>query len=441
MIYLFNRILIDYSIKLLEVRNEIFPKIAPFILALISITLIYRKTYLPILYVILFLAYMILFKIMFEADLREIYVIIVHQIFLLILFRDINLVILSLLTGNSIYETIQCFETYVLSFALCRLIMITLAFHLENVANLEVAKKLLVNKNKLRMSDLAVVGLIIILLNSNHTYYYLGNMKLTLLITLINRICIAFCFCFLLNMKIKTIKWVEEEVLYKTTVFSLEQNEKINKTITEYSELLKIYNHDFKKILFNIKDSIDMGNTEQAKAIIAQFDERVRQVSSGNKMLSNRHLINSLLSRLKDECDCYNISFDADCYIPNNFEISDIDLISIFNNLSSNALEAVMKQEPSEKRWITFKSYIKGSFLIIYQSNSFNGAIKFKNNRLITTKQNKKSHGIGVESIKFIVEKSKGMNLIKIDEEKREFNFLIKIPITQSDESFINGSD
>ena len=80
------------------------------------------------------------------------------------------------------------------------------------------------------------------------------------------------------------------------------------------------------------------------------------------------------------------------------------------------------------KKWITFKSYIKDNNLIIYQSNSFDGYIKFRKDRLITTKKDKKLHGIGVESIKYIVNKANGIELIKVDKENREFKFLIKIP-------------
>ena len=48
----------------------------------------------------------------------------------------------------------------------------------------------------------------------------------------------------------------------------------------------------------------------------------------------------------------------------------------------------------------------------------------------MTTKEDKKRHGIGVESIKHIVYKANGIALTKVDKENREFKFLIKIPLT-----------
>lgn len=69
---------------------------------------------------------------------------------------------------------------------------------------------------------------------------------------LINRICIVFCFLFSLNRGIKSIKWIEEEVFYKTNLLNLKHNEDINKKIDDYSNLLKMYNHDFKNIILKI---------------------------------------------------------------------------------------------------------------------------------------------------------------------------------------------
>ncbi|EHK2400684.1 GHKL domain-containing protein [Clostridium perfringens] len=226
----------------------------------------------------------------------------------------------------------------------------------------------------------------------------------------------------------KSIRWVEEEIFYKSNLLNLEYNENINKKIDEYSNLLRMYNHDFKNILVNIKDSIEIGDIVKAKEIISEFDGKIHSLKNYNKKFSNNSLINALLNRLSKECEDKDISFDFDCYIPDDIGITELDLLNIFNNLSSNAYEACSKQYCNEKRWIIFKSYVKDKNFIIYQANSFNGEIKYKKDRLITTKENKRSHGIGVESIKHIVNEVNGMALVKVDKEKREFKFLIKIP-------------
>ncbi|MDM0605674.1 GHKL domain-containing protein [Clostridium perfringens] len=119
------------------------------------------------------------------------------------------------------------------------------------------------------------------------------------------------------------------------------------------------------------------------------FDEKIQEVTNYNKKLLNNSLINALLNKLYEECNSNNILFDSDCYIPSNICITDLELVNIFNNLSSNAFEDCIKQDNTESKWINFKSYVKDDNLIIYQNNSFNGYIKFRNDRLITTKKNK----------------------------------------------------
>lgn len=432
-IYIYNKFFINYCVNLLEVRNKLMVKIYPILMSIISIMLILGKTYTPIAYIITFFVQMIIFKIIFSDSIGVIYNIIIYQIFHMIVNRDIVIGILSIILKKSMYQVVQSYEAYVLSFALCRILILILGINFEKICSLDIAKKLLINRKRLKSLILTVTSLVIILLNSNYIYYYSGDISTTTFHMLVNRICINTCFYFALSMGIKSIKWVEDEVLYKSNLLNLEYNENINKKIDDYSNLLKMYNHDFKNILLNIKDSIEIGDNEKAKEIILAFDEKIQDVTNYNKKLSNNSLVNALLNRLYEECNSNNILFDSDCYIPSNISITDLELVNIFNNLSSNAFEACIKQDNNESKWISFKSYVKDDNLIIYQNNSFNGYIKFRNDRLITTKKNKKLHGIGVESIKHIVNEANGMALVKVDKENREFKFLIKIPVAMEE--------
>uniref|UniRef100_UPI00374E313E GHKL domain-containing protein n=1 Tax=Clostridium tertium TaxID=1559 RepID=UPI00374E313E len=302
--------------------------------------------------------------------------------------RDIVIGILGILFRKSVYQVMQSYEAYIVSFALAAILTIILEFKFNKICDLNMSRKLLISRNKLKIMTLTITSLVIILINTNYTYYYTSDIINITYLLLINRICIAFCFCFALNTGIKYVTWIEEEVMYKTNILNLQYNYEMKKKVDEYSKLLRMYNHDFKNILLNIKDSIEIGDNEKAKKIIDEFDEKIKDITNYNKTLSNNSLINALLNRVNDKCNSENIFFDSDCYIPNKLIISELELIKIFNNLSSNAIEACIKQKNDEKRWISFKSYVRDNYLIIYQSNSFNGHIKFRNDKLITTKKN-----------------------------------------------------
>ena len=196
--------LINYTKGILNVKNGTLIKVFPMVLSFISIILICKKTYLPLMYVILFFVYMMGLKKIFEESLGVIYVIIITQIFFLIIFRDITLCIFSFFSGKSMYETIQCFKIYVLSFAIVRLIMILIIVIFKKVCNKEMIKKILINEKKMRVADLIIFGMIIVLLNSNRGYYYLGNERAILIIIIINRICILLCYACIFNIKENT---------------------------------------------------------------------------------------------------------------------------------------------------------------------------------------------------------------------------------------------
>lgn len=427
-IYMYNIFFINYFIKVLDlkIKKKIVITIVPISISIISMILIIKQFFSPLSYTITFLLYMITFKLCFEESIKNIYAICISTIFQLIINKDIILGIITLLLGNSMNNTIKSYKLFVISFIITNIIMTVLTIKFEKICDLDMTKNLLINKNKISG---ITTSLVIVLLNSNYAYYYSGDVNTTILMMLIKRICINFCFYSVLKMRMKSIKWVEEELLYKSAILQLESRSEMIEKREEYSNILKMYNHDFKNVLYNVKDAIESGKIEKAKSIILELDDQVENIIDLNKNFSNNLLVNSILNRVKKECDNNKINFDSECYISEELSISELDLVKIFNNLASNALEACNRQNDTESKWIHFKSYIKENSMIIYQNNSFDGKIKIKNDKLMTSKKNKKRHGIGVESIKYIVKKYNGISIIKIDDDKKEFNFLIKIPL------------
>lgn len=391
--------------------------------------MIIGRVFLHYIYIINFFVYIITFKLVFEETIGGIYILSICQIFLSIINSDIITAIIAVMSGNNMYKTVENYYFYILIFILSKIIIVILLikFDKKYYNNL---KKLLLYRKKIIITTLTITSLVIILLVSNYIYYY-GDINMPVLRIIVNRKFIYVCFLCSIAMGFKSIQWIEEEVLYKAKLLNLNHDDTINKKNDEYLNLLKMYNHDFKSILINVKTSIEIGDIGKAKEIISEFDNQIQSVINYNKKFSNNSIINAILNKLYEECNIKNICFDCDCYIPNDLSISELELIKIFNNLSSNAFEACIKQEISEEKWINFKSYVKENNLIIYQNNSFNGEIKFRNERLITTKSNTKNHGIGVEIIKHIVDGEKGMSLIKVDPDRNEFKFLIKIPLSK----------
>ena len=91
-------------------------------------------------------------------------------------------------------------------------------------------------------------------------------------------------------------------------------------------------------------------------------------------------------------------------------------MCSVIGNLLDNALEAV-KAVSSEERIIELNLKRQQGMLFISCKNPYKGEIKTENGRLITSKNDKKNHGIGISSIEQVCQKYQGTMEIQTDNE------------------------
>ncbi|WP_343009228.1 ATP-binding protein, partial [Blautia obeum] len=126
-------------------------------------------------------------------------------------------------------------------------------------------------------------------------------------------------------------------------------------------------------------------------------------------------------------CKKYNIEFEDNINISKLKFIQNIDICAIFANALDNAIEACMNIDNEiEKRIEVKATYING-FAIIKFINTKVNDIKFIDNRIQTSKDDNKIHGIGLASIKYIVSKYDGEAIANYSD--NEFILKIMIPI------------
>ncbi len=100
-----------------------------------------------------------------------------------------------------------------------------------------------------------------------------------------------------------------------------------------------------------------------------------------------------------------NINLDIKLSINKDANINGMDLALIVGTLLDNAMEATSKVSD---KWINL--IINNAYEVVYVSveNSFDGNVLEKNGELLTTKSEKKGHGIGLESIRRVMKKYNG---------------------------------
>ena len=432
LIYIYNICQLNYFTKLLTPRfsSRLIIIVLSLFLTFVSMFLITYKIFIPLTYFILSIVLYLSLRLCFTELKSVIFIICINIVFQLVLTRDIVIGFLSLITHQSMYTLVQDQGNYMLSFCVSRIIVLFIMFNFNKLLPLDVAKKILMNIPILRFTILIKGTLVILMLNSNFIDFYSANIKTTTIPLLMNRGIIALCYYFLLFTQIQQIKFKEVELNNKLISLQLEHQEELYKKRDHYAEILRTYNHDFKSVLTNVSYFLDQGDISKAQEILKTIDSDIKVIVTENQCYSNRLIVDVILNSLSEKCKQANIEFNAECLIPEHLSLTDLSLSRIFGNLANNAYEACIKQDQHDERKITFKSYIKDDFFIIYTQNSFNGEIIIEHNRIRTTKQNKKQHGVGIESIKNIVESANGIALFDVNDQQNIFRFYIKIPLS-----------
>lgn len=186
----------------------------------------------------------------------------------------------------------------------------------------------------------------------------------------------------------------------------LEMQEKnIHNLEKQYNEITKI-RHDMKNYLscaLNLAKKSDDNKEliEYLKNLSKnKIDSVVDYVQINRRILSI--IINSKIGVAKSK------NINVRCVIMSELKnISDIDIGILIANLFDNAIEACEKNK--NKSEIIIKIWESGSYYCIKIVNTVETDILINNPNLVTSKKNKKIHGIGINSVRDIVHKYNGV--------------------------------
>ena len=107
--------------------------------------------------------------------------------------------------------------------------------------------------------------------------------------------------------------------------------------------------------------------------------------------------------------------------------INTIDLYALLGNAMDNAIEAVEHFEEVEKRQIDVLIYRQQNFLVMNVINPIPQHLEYDGDFPITSKKDKRVHGFGIRSMKYIVKQYDGF--LNISEEDGCFSLKILMPI------------
>lgn len=156
------------------------------------------------------------------------------------------------------------------------------------------------------------------------------------------------------------------------------------------SEQVMLINGDYK------------GLEQRYRTMIDYIQSEVLYASSGNLYIDS--IINYKLSVMQN----LNASIKCDLLIPKELPVNSDDMIVILGNLLDNSIDALKEVSNKEKQFQIKLVYDEPN-LILLISNTYEGK-RYSDtmNNYLTTKDNKDMHGIGLKSVKKIVDNYKG---------------------------------
>lgn len=169
--------------------------------------------------------------------------------------------------------------------------------------------------------------------------------------------------------------------------------------------------HDWRHHLLSIDSFVENKDMEGLRNYLRELTPEY--LSEEDLSFCLNPIVNAILLHYFALAKSRGITMSVKTNVQENLSIPDTDLCIIFGNLVENAVEACMAQE-NEPGTIEVKADVEGRQLVLLVQNTYQRAVIFRNELYYSTKH--EGAGMGIASVKKIVEKNKGMMKIDYDE-------------------------
>lgn len=164
------------------------------------------------------------------------------------------------------------------------------------------------------------------------------------------------------------------------------------------------FRHDWNNHMLLLHEMLQNGEYEKAedyfKDLTAVTPRSVYQIATGSELLD------LILSTKMDILEEENITLQCKGEFSNLHFDKQVDGCILLSNLLDNAIEANTKIEG--KRYILIKARTTEQLFYLEIRNPMAGKLQQVNNRIVTTKEKKEDHGIGLQNVYEMIEKYQG---------------------------------
>ena len=196
------------------------------------------------------------------------------------------------------------------------------------------------------------------------------------------------------------------ELDFNKKIYNLRENQ--YKIAVQNQEDLNTKCHDLKHYVRYLKNT-----NSQSDSVITDLEKTINAFDS---MIDTGYpILDSFIMQEQSLCEHYGIEFHcmANGALLKNIEA--VDLYVILGNIMDNAIEYVNQLSDSNYKIISLSIFKKNNFVVIKEENPLLNTPVMKGGLPATSKSDADNHGMGLRSVKSIVEKYNGTLSLQFD--------------------------
>lgn len=223
---------------------------------------------------------------------------------------------------------------------------------------------------------------------------------------------LAISFAIFLGMALHTLVMSKKELITSNKLESIVVQQGLVRqyidNLQSMQQKIRIMNHDQKHHLATMENLLETGQYERAKEFLKSQKEH-NLVYNSQFIFCEDNLINAILTDAYSKASALGVSMYTEVRIGDRICVDDVALSALLLNSLTNAIESFKSPPFCEDKWIRVKLYTAQGHMVYHISNSIGKDVYIVNNKIASTKlEDGEQHGIGLESIRSIVDSYQG---------------------------------
>ena len=183
------------------------------------------------------------------------------------------------------------------------------------------------------------------------------------------------------------------------------------------------FRHDWKNHMLLLQEMMGQGQYDKAeqyfKELAESTDRSARKVATGNELVDM--IISSKMGHLEEQGIELSINGDMSWFE----HMKQVDCCILLSNLIDNAIDANGKKQ--ENRYIFLRARKTETLFYLEIKNPIVGELQREENRIISTKEDKEKHGIGLQNVYDIIDAYNGQYHITTENQEYTFQMVFSL--------------